>query len=235
MFHYQTFSFTSKGNDESDSGAGLFPPKPPPSQVTRSGAYLQSSAPLSSLSEVISWGPPPPSTRARCRGPPPVESLNEHLLRSSVTHKCATELSCSLGLKEDLRSEWRGGSFRTWLRSFTATQLMILAAIHSRCLEEAWKGCEKNNSDADECLYTHKTAQNLVFVHYPLPWQQIKLHVAQISVSATKFNSVATLKPQWKRCWKRKGNPSCIYLLRENTLPMHQQATFLNWQRTHDM
>lgn len=52
--------------------------------------------PLSSLSELIRAelslsarsGAPPPSTGARCRGPPPAESLKEHLLWSSVTYKC---------------------------------------------------------------------------------------------------------------------------------------------------
>ena len=37
-------------------------------------------------------------------------------------------------------------------------------------------------------------------------------------------------KPQWKRWWKRKGNPGYIYLpLKENTLPIQQPATSLKW------
>lgn len=108
----------------SDRLAGLSP-LPPPSQVTRlSGAYLQSSAPLSSLSEVISWGPPPPSTRTRCRGPPPAKSLNEHLPRSSVTYECGTELSQSLGMKDKPSSEWVN-SFTRWLKSATVPCLGI--------------------------------------------------------------------------------------------------------------
>lgn len=206
---------------------------PPPPSFSGHLTLWNLSAVICSIVLII-WGdqlgPPPPSTRARCHGPPPAESLNEHLLRSSVTPKCATELSCSLGLKEQLSSEW-GNSFRRRLKSFTATHLIIHPGSRTTPLPGgSLKGCEKNNSDADECLYTHETAQNLAFVHYYLSWQQINLHVAPVSFSASNFNSVATLKPQWKRWWKRKGNPSCIYLLTENTLPMHQQATFLNWQ-----
>lgn len=94
--------------------------------------------PLSSLSELIRVelnlstrsGAPPPSTGARCRGPPPAESPKEHLLWSSVTYKCVVGPTGCRGntkVKEHLKKRKRkehskgGGSNRAaslfWLRN----------------------------------------------------------------------------------------------------------------------
>lgn len=89
--------FNNKGNEGVWCGSSFIPP------FSGHSTLWSLSAVICSIVLII-WGdqlrPPLQSTQARCCGPPPAESLNEHLLRSSVTYECATEPSRSLGLKE---------------------------------------------------------------------------------------------------------------------------------------
>lgn len=172
---------------------------------------------------LIIWGdqlrPPPPSTWARCRWP---FSLKEYLLRSSVTYECGTELSQSLGLSRETKFQM-GELIQKIIEILECTMSQVL-------LWQLYNSLRRPEKVAKWTTLLNEMAHNPVFEHYYQQQQRITLRVARAGFSARDLNAVATLKPQWKRWWKRKGNPSCIYLLRANTLPMHQQGMCPNWQ-----
>lgn len=114
--------------------------------------------PLSSLSELIRAelslsarsGAPPPSTGARCRGPPPAESLKEHLLWSSVTYKCVVGPTGCRGNKK-VKECLKKRAFKMWWHKQSSLFLFWLMS----CRTEGFSAlllCIKNDTSDKQGL-----------------------------------------------------------------------------------